>query len=220
MNANEFLMIDRTRVFVPEDREWRIAVFNALIGAALFWAAQYCVMLDHPVALGWAGMAGTVLFLHFGTFHLLSCAWRAAGVKARPLMMRPTHSTSLAEFWGRRWNTAFRDVAHRFLFRPLAAQIGATPALVVGFVFSGLVHDLAISVPAGGGYGSPTTYFCVQALGIFVERSAIGRAIGLGCGWRGWLFTAAVLLLPVRWLFHDPFVLRVVVPFMVAMGAA
>jgi hypothetical protein len=177
-------------------------------------------MFDEPLALGWAGMAGTVLFLHFGLFHLVSCAWRAVGVLARPLMVHPTHAISLAEFWGRRWNTAFRDVAHRFLFRPLAPRIGAIPAVVVGFVFSGVVHELAISLPAGGGYGGPTAYFSVQAIGLVVERSTIGRTIGLGRGWRGWLFTAVVLLLPVRWLFHDPFVLRVVMPFMEVLGAA
>jgi len=66
---------------------------------------------------GWLGMIGIVVTLHFGIFHALSCLWRRASVEARPLMHAPLASTSLSEFWGRRWNTAFRDLTHRFLFR-------------------------------------------------------------------------------------------------------
>jgi len=37
---------------------------------------------------------------------------------------------------------------------------------------------------------------------------------------RGRLFTAAVLLLPLPWLFHRAFVERVIVPFLDVLGAA
>jgi hypothetical protein len=156
--------------------------------------------------------------LHFGTFHLLSCAWRRAGVEARPLMNWPLASASVSEFWGRRWNTAFRDLTHRFLFRPLTARLGPRGALAAGFVFSGLVHDAVISVPAGGGYGGPTLFFTAQGAALLAERSRPGRAAGLGRGWRGWLFTMLVLAVPVGVLFHPPFVLNIIVPFMHALG--
>tara|TARA_B100000949_G_C13863546_1_gene277596 strand:+ start:42 stop:323 length:282 start_codon:yes stop_codon:yes gene_type:complete len=89
----------------------------------------------------------------------------------------------------------------------------------VGFVFSGLVHDVVISVPAGGGYGRPTLFFLLQGVAMFFERSRVGRSLGLGRGWCGWLFTLVVLLGPVGLLFHRPFVVEVVVPFLEAMGA-
>ena len=165
-------------------------------------------------------MVGLVLMLHFGTFHLLSCSWRAIGVDAPPLMNYPLVSVRLTEFWGNRWNTAFRDLTHRFLFRPLTKKLGPQQALVAAFVFSGLLHDLAISVPAGGGYGGPTVFFAIQAVGLLVERSRLGQAVGLGHGWRGWLFTASVLALPAYMLFHPPFVKNIIVPFMRALGAA
>ena len=44
------------------------------------------------------------------------------------------------------------------------------------------------------------------------ERSVIGRRIGLGKGWSGWMFTFLVLAGPVFLLFHRPFVVRVIVP--------
>ncbi|MCS7079165.1 MAG: membrane bound O-acyl transferase family-domain-containing protein [Chloracidobacterium sp.] len=134
-------------------------------------------------------------------------------------MDRPLTATSLAEFWGRRWNAAFRDLTHRFLFRPLTPRVGAQWALLIGFAFSGIVHDVVISWPAGGGYGGPRVFFLLQSIGILVERSRVGRSFGLGGGRRGWLFTMATLLAPVGWLFHRPFVVGVIVPFLEALGA-
>jgi hypothetical protein len=41
----------------------------------------------------------------------------------------------------------------------------------------------------------------------------------LGGGWRGRLFTAVVVVGPAYGLFHPPFVLDVVVPFLAVLGA-
>jgi alginate O-acetyltransferase complex protein AlgI len=220
LDAGAFLKRhSRLPVRRPTPAEWAFAAGKLALGAGLTWGAVRTIPADWPLARGWVGMAGLVFVLHFGAFHLLSCAWRAAGVDAKPLMDWPARSTSLAEFWGRRWNTAFRDLAHRFVFRPLAARLGPRAGLAAGFLFSGVVHDLVISVPAGGGYGWPTLYFAAQGLGHLAERSRAGRAVGLGRGWRGRLFTTAVVAGPAYGLFHPPFVLNVVVPFLGVIGA-
>ena len=203
----------------PTADEWVFAVVKLALGVGLTWGVVRLVPADWPLLRGWVGMAGLVFLLHFGSFHLLSCAWRAAGVDAKPLMDWPVAAASLAAFWGRRWNTAFRDLTHRFLFRPLAARLGQRAGLAAGFLFSGVVHDLVISVPAGGGYGWPTLYFALQAFGLLVERSRAGRALGLGQGWRGWAFTAVFVAGPAFGLFHPPFVLNVVLPFLDVIGA-
>lgn len=203
----------------PTPGEWAFATLKTLLGVALVWVTVPRVPAHLPLLRGWVGMAGFVFTLHFGAFHLLSCAWRAAGVGAKPLMNWPVLSRGVSEFWGKRWNTAFRDLAHRFLFRPLSARVGPRAGLAAGFLFSGLVHDLVISVPAGGGYGLPTLYFVLQGLGLLAERSRAGKRLGLGSGWRGRVFTAAVVAGPAYWLFHPLFVLNVVVPFLDVIGA-
>ncbi|MCI0334059.1 MAG: membrane bound O-acyl transferase family-domain-containing protein [Planctomycetes bacterium] len=221
MNAARFFDADRSnQIDPPTRREWAAAAFNLAVGGVLFWSARIWLPRSSSILLGWAGMIGTVLMLHFGSFHLLSCIWRRIGIDAPPLMNQPLRSTSVAEFWGRRWNAAFRDLTYQFLFRPLRSRLGATTALVVGFIISGMVHDLVISVPASGGYGRPTVFFTIQAAAILAERSPLGRSLGLDHGWRGRLFTGLVLLVPVRLLFHDPFVTKIAVPFMHALGAA
>ena len=85
---------------------------------------------------------------------------------------------------------------------------------------SGLIHELVITVPAGGGYGLPTGYFLLQGLGAATERSRRGRRLGLGAGRRGWLFTALVVGAPAYFLFPPPFVRNVILPMLSAIGGA
>jgi hypothetical protein len=220
MDATAFL--GHARISAPSacrSIEWLAATAKLLFGAALLFAVARLIPQQHEYLIGWTGMIGIVLIFHFGLFQLLSCYWRSLGIEARPIMNCPLASTSLSEFWGRRWNTAFRDLAHRFLFRPFTSWFGPRFGLFAGFLFSGAVHDLVISVPAKGGYGGPTAFFAIQGAAIIFERSALGRRIGLGKGWSGRMFTFLVLAAPVFLLFHRPFVVRVIVPFMRAMGA-
>lgn len=203
----------------PRGVEWIRAIRNVAAGLVLFFGVAHLVLPRDAYVAGWIGMTGIALFLHFGVFALLSCGWRSAGIQARPLMNDPIRSQSLGEFWGRRWNTAFRDLTHRFLFRPLTRRFGVRAGLAGGFVFSGLVHDLVISWPAGGGWGGPTLFFAIQGGGILLERTRLGARAGLGSGVAGRLFTFAALLLPAPLLFHHPFVEGIVIPFMQSVGA-
>lgn len=208
------------QVAAPSHGEWLFAGSKLALGGTIFFGFARLMPVDElPYLTGWIGMVGLVLMLHFGLFHMLSCAWRRVGIEAAPLMDWPIAATSVSEFWGRRWNRAFRDLAHRFLFQPLTLRMGTAGAMVAGFAFSGVVHDVVISRPARGGYGGPTLFFLIQAAGMLAERSRVGRRLGLGVGWRGWLFASTLLLSTAPLLFHPPFVLRVIVPFMHAVGA-
>jgi alginate O-acetyltransferase complex protein AlgI len=209
LDAESFF--SRGRVERPRAGEWIFALSKTLLGVGLLCTAISAGRWD-TLSMGWVGMVGLVFMLHFGIFHLLSLCWRRAGVDARPMMEWPMLARSVAEFWGRRWNLAFRDVAARYAFRALAGRIGAAGATMVVFVGSGLVHDLVISVPAEGGYGLPTTYFVVQGIALLFERSRFARRVGLGDGIAGRVFCAAVVIGLLPMLFHVPFVQRVIVP--------
>ncbi|HEY1785495.1 MAG TPA: MBOAT family protein, partial [Pirellulales bacterium] len=218
MDAATFLDAGRKAVR-SAPAEWLLAVGNLALGIGLLYGVADRIPIAHPYVIAWVGIVGLVLVLHFGVFHLLSCAWRQVGVEARPLMNWPIAAASLSDFWRRRWNLAFHDLAHRFVFRPLAPRLGAAAALWAGFLASGLIHDLVISLPAAGGYGGPTLYFLLQAAAILLERGRIGRRLGLTAGLRGWLFTLAVVTLPLPLLFHAPLLARVILPFLQAIGA-
>jgi hypothetical protein len=202
----------------PPVVEWIFALTKTVLGAVILWGLAHRFTAA-PYLAGWIGMAGLIFMLHFGSFHLLSCFWRALGVNAQPLMNSPVRATSLSEFWGRRWNTAFRDLTHKFLFRPLAKRSGPRIALMTGFLASGLVHDLVISLPARGGFGGPTLFFALQCVGLSFERLSRGHVWGLGHGVGGWLFAAVLLAVPAPLLFHPPFVSQVILPMLEQIGA-
>jgi hypothetical protein len=215
MDAEEFL--SAKAVSRPRPLEWLRAVGNLALGSVIVW--RVTPEIDHPLAAGAVGMTGMILMLHFGLMQLIALGWRVAGFNAVPLMDHPANSVSLAEFWGRRWNTAFHELAWRFVFHPLVRRMGARGALLAAFLASGLVHDLVISVPARGGYGLPTAYFLMQGMGVLAERSKAGRRLGLGRGGRGWGFTCLFTAGPVLLLFHPLFLERIILPMLRAMGA-
>jgi hypothetical protein len=217
MDAPAFLRAT-DRPAEPRQSEWMFATFKTLLGAMLIWVVARTAYPGRPLLAGWLGMVGLILVLHFGTFHLLSLAWRRHGVKAAPVMRSPLLASSLADFWGQRWNTAFHELATRFTFRPLRPVFGVTGATLLVFLASGLVHELVISVPAHGGYGLPTGYFLIQGLGVTGERTRLGRRLGLGHGRGGWLFTLLVTAGPAFWLFPPPFVHNVVLPLLAVIG--
>ena len=164
-------------------------------------------------------MAGLVFLLHFGSFDLLALFWQRQGINAPPLMHAPILAGSLGEFWGRRWNSGFRDLVFGWSFAPLKRRLGARTATGLIFFVSGLIHDLVISLPAGGGYGLPTAYFALQGAGLLAEHrrgSALARWRGR---WQGRVWTWLVVAGPAFWLFHPPFVRRVILPFMQAIHA-
>jgi hypothetical protein len=217
MNIGEFSSARPAHVRA-DGGELLFALGKCLLGVTAFGWAAANFRHAPPLVTGWVAMMGVVFCLHFGGLHLVSWCWRRAGVLARPIMRAPIMATSLAEFWGERWNVAFADAARRLLFRPLARRAGTRIAGLGVFLVSGLVHETVISLPARGGWGGPTLYFLLQAAGMAAEKSKAGQAAGLGRGLRGWTWTLLITALPVPLLFHAPFVERVIVPFVGRVG--
>jgi alginate O-acetyltransferase complex protein AlgI len=218
MDAESFLD-SRQAVPSPQLREWLWAAAKTFFGILLLWVIARRVPETRELVRGWIGLFGLIFLLHFGSFHLIALFWQACGIAAQPIMSKPILSKTLSEFWGKRWNLGFRQLAYDLIFRPLHKRVGVAAASLLVFLASGVIHDLVISLPARGGYGLPTSYFILQGLGVTLERSGFGRWLGLQKGIAGWFFMLAVAAGPAYWLFHPRFVLRVIVPFMFAIHA-
>ena len=87
--------------------------------------------------------------------------------------------------------------------RPLAQRVGRSRALLASFLASGLLHELAISLPVNAGYGLPTCYFVLQGFMIRRERKQPGR-----------LATLLRIALPLPLVFHPWFVNGTLVPLL------
>jgi alginate O-acetyltransferase complex protein AlgI len=217
MNATEFLT--RKHALKPKAYEWFLASGRFFIGAVLVWLAAKTTLTTEPILNAWIAMFGLTLVLHFGLFHLVALAWQRAGVAAEPLMKSPLSATSLSDFWGARWNTAFNKFVYDLAFRPLARLTGVAWATICVFAISGVIHELAISLPARGGYGFPFAYFILQGIAVLFERSRLVHTLGLGRGARGWLFMFVITAAPAYWLFHPVFVRNVILPMLRTIGA-
>ena len=154
-------------------------------------------------------LVGISLFLHFGLLNLNAGAWKLLGVPAYPVFRFPLKSRTLTEFWGKRWNIAFSEMAAIAVYKPLKQKIGMGKAKAVAFIFSGVLHELALSVPIGRGYGLPTLYFLMHALAIQMEtRMKIQNRFFQHFWVMIWL------LLPMGLLFHPYFMQEVIWPFL------
>src|SRR5262245_28468602 len=93
---------------------------------------------------------------------------------------------------------------HRLFLRPFL-RLGKTGARFAVFTLSGILHELALSFPAGAGWGLPTAYFLLHGLLVSMEeRFRI----------RGRVWTLFWVIAPAPWLFHEPFRRTVIVPFL------
>jgi alginate O-acetyltransferase complex protein AlgI len=194
----------------------RRGLMRLVLGLALVVAARaaWARTGSHLLATALA-LPGLSFILHFGIFNLSAAAWRQAGVDVHALFRDPLRSRSLAEFWGRRWNLAFSEMTAIGVYRPLSGAVGKPSALVAAFLFSGLLHELAISLPVRAGFGLPLLYFAIHGLLMLAERAMeragrpVDRSAALGRAW-----TTFWLLAPLPILFHRPFLRGVVWPIL------
>jgi len=184
----------------------RIGIGAALIALGrLAWTAT-----GSRVAAAALILPGISLVLHFGLFNLAAGGWRVAGVPADALFKAPLLSTTLREFWGKRWNLAFSEMTAASVYRPISLAAGRRAGVVAAFVASGLLHELAISVPVRAGYGLPLLYFALHGIAMLAE-GALGPLLAKQ-PWLGRAWTSAWLVLPLPILFHPPFLRGVVWP--------
>jgi alginate O-acetyltransferase complex protein AlgI len=103
------------------------------------------------------------------------------------------------------------------VYRPLAERLGRGPALVAGFALSGLLHELAISVPVRAGFGRPLLYFLIHGVLVLLER-VLSRAGHPLSGWPGRAWVIFWVLAPLPLLFHRPFLAGVIWPLIGIRG--
>jgi len=82
---------------------------------------------------------------------------------------------------------------------------------MLAFIFSGLLHELALSVPVNHGYGLPLLYFIIQGLLILAEKALASRKVMFlknNMVAHAWVFFW--LVAPAPLLFHTQFIKQIV----------
>jgi alginate O-acetyltransferase complex protein AlgI len=190
-----------------------LGIASILLGVLLIIGAHFSWRYTGSAWIATAPLLlGISLCLHFGLFNVMTGAWRAAGYDAGPLFRAPWASGSLREFWGKRWNIAYTEMMQESVLRPLKQSgtvnpVGPRTATAIIFLFSGLLHEVAISLPVQAGYGLPTAYFALHGAATLVEQ----RVVSPGT-WPARIWTGLLVLLPLPLLFHPWFLRGIVWP--------
>lgn len=170
----------------------------AALGASLVvlmakWGVDQLVLLFIAMSMAF----------HFGVLRLLTAFWKWRGVPVRTLFRNPLKMHGFTDFWGKRWNLAYSQMMARAVKRPLEKWLGPRRATFGVFGLSGLLHELAITVPVEAGYGMPTLFFLIQGIFTYCEKSG-GRMMAAVCG------LSLIVGLPI--LFPPRFVEVVIMP--------
>ena len=197
---------------------WRLigsGLVRLAIGALLFLAARRAWATDSVFIATALALPALSLMLHFGIFNLLAGGWRLLGARCDALFRAPLRSRSLTEFWGRRWNLAFSEMTALGIYRPLEPRVGRPAAMAAAFLASGLLHEIAISLPVNRGFGLPLSYFALHGLLRLAETrlERAGHPVWRHA-WLGRAWTLFWLVLPLPILFHRPFLAGVVWPLL------
>jgi hypothetical protein len=113
-----------------------------------------------------------------------------------PVMDNPWVSTSLHEFWARRWHQLLRQTFLVFGGRPGRALAGNVGLVLGAFTASGLFHELSMYAMGRGGDARVPLFFFMQGCSLIGERvwrRITGRRVG-GLWGAAWVYFDIVVL--------------------------
>lgn len=142
-----------------------LGTFGAWGVWALEWRQVFLMFL--PMSLGF----------HFGALRVLKGALRAAGFPVRTLFPNVLETHGIGDFWSRRWNVGYSQMMQRIVGKPVGKVLGDDAGVMAVFLGSGLLHELAITLPVRSGFGLPTLYFALHG-GLTLLEKKLGRPIG------------------------------------------
>jgi Membrane bound O-acyl transferase family len=193
-------------------------LLNLGTGVLLVWVLPPFFPPGTPFAVRvWMSYVGVVFLALFAMMDACTILYRALGIPVTKLWVSPITAVSVRDFWGSRWNRIFSGMFRDILFKPLARPLGPVGAALAVFLYSGLLHE-SFAVVSRAGYGGPTAYFLLQAVGFLAEGTRRGRALLHARPFLGWCWAAAVVVGPLPLLVPPAFVDAVVVPTLVRFG--
>ena len=194
--------MDPGAFLVRRKMEWKS---HALVGSLCLLAGcvgvYICYLLDvRNVVILFICMS---IGFHFGILRLMTAFWRMQCFPVKLLFRNPLAMRGFRDFWGKRWNLAYSQMMARAVKKPLTPVLGDKGSMFAVFLVSGLLHELAITVPVGGGYGWPTAFFIIHGVICLLEKKD-SIYMGVVCG--------VVLVLGVPYLFGQKFLEEIIIP--------
>ncbi|KAF7815903.1 putative long-chain-alcohol O-fatty-acyltransferase 5 [Senna tora] len=192
-------------------------IIEALLLAAIVYTYEFRERL-HPRLIALLYCCNVYLGLELVLALFAAPARAVFGFEMAPHFHKPYLSTSLQDFWGRRWNLMVTSILRPTVYDPirrictpfLGLTYGPLPAMMAAFLVSGLMHELIYyyltRVPPTW---EVTWFFVFQGTCTAVEvvvKKAVGRR-----GWRlhravSGPLTVAFLVVTSEWWFFPQLV--------------
>lgn len=182
-----------------------------LVGSLIFIAKLYngpsfqTLFSRHLVAFFAGTLAWTLLDSAGCYLRLAAFALRQDPGEYPFFLQSPIFSTSLAEFWGRRWHSLLRQIfvelgskpARWFVIRVYGSGALSRAAGILGaFLISGLMHEFGLWFSAfHDPYFRTTIFFVSQGLGVVLESTyarITGQRVSGLVGWI-WMFVWLIM---------------------------
>ncbi|MEL6546417.1 MAG: MBOAT family protein, partial [Myxococcota bacterium] len=195
-----------TSVFDVRDARAQPRIFDGalaarcVVGFALSSAAVATLRSELGREWGWSLAASTVLVVALADAitHSVRVFYLALGLYVPPIMDNTFYPSSVANFWGRRWNRTVSQWLRRHVFIPIARRRGVGVAMAAAFVVSAAVHFYVAWVPLGVWDGVLMgTFFLVQIPLIAVERAWIPKRFQRAYAILVLLLSAPLFVIPV-----------------------
>jgi alginate O-acetyltransferase complex protein AlgI len=169
--------------------------------AWVVWTFEYrdILLMFVPMSLGF----------HFGALRVLKAIHRSFGFPVRTLFPNLLKAQGMGDFWSRRWNVGYSQMMQRVVGRPLGNIVGRDGGVMAVFLVSGLLHEVAITLPVMAGWGCPTLYFVFHG-GLAVWERRTGRRLGK-------VLTLILVSAPLGFLFPQVFQVEVIERFLGVM---
>ena len=158
---------------LPADQNARKELFSKGVSSllqALLYVALLCMVIclnslvelhgDIWVSCFW--MMWVFSFMTSAISAFSSGCFRLLGIEVVDVHHIPELARSPRDFWSRRWNSIFRNIAHRHLFEPLGGSHRPLLAASVVFIFSALIHEYLVFVALGQSDGSMAAFFLLH----------------------------------------------------------
>lgn len=211
-----FTFFGEIRPHPPTERSWgramgarrvarSVAKGLALLGALALstaWPDLWNSFVLRSVWCLWAGYFGAT-----GTADLISgLQMMATGHGCAETFVLPIVARSPGDFWGRRWNLVFRNVAYRVLFQRIARQHGAPSAGAAVFLWSIVAHEYLVIATLQYSHGDMALFFGLQGvMTLLLSRIRRGQPwptfVAVGAHWAWMIATAPLFFLPILQVF-------------------
>jgi hypothetical protein len=191
-----------TQRFDARELRW-LLIHAVVVAAAVYAIIRIAPELDGPMywLVRW-GFGAAFCYAFVEALHsILLIGYRLGGIVLPRINDEPIRSTTLAEFWGRRWNRVVAGWLRDYLFFPLARRRKATLGICAAFAGSTILHFWIAWVPLNVEGGVlMASFFVVQGVALLLERRLrVERR--RPAGRRGWTIAWMLLSSP---LFVEP----------------